>query len=184
MYKILRIAIWLLPLYIGYQLYYQMNVMYSLHHTYTNGEIVAATVEDFRIKQIAAQTNGFIVLDFTAADGTHVNQKLSLPVQMAAPLMSYGMLDVRYLASSSQDIVITATYDAHRNMVSVNIAILIISLTIVTLIAIWATKLANRRIASPDETVFVRIDVDTTNGASINVPNDLPVDLPVDSKNS
>ncbi|MCC5926211.1 MAG: hypothetical protein JJU41_06570 [Bacteroidetes bacterium] len=158
MYKILRLAIWLLPLYIGYQLGYQMNVLYSMHSTYTTGEIVTARVTDFRIKQIAAQTNGFIVLDFTTSDGTHVNQLLSLPVQMAAPLMNFGMLDVRYNPSNTQDIVITATYQIHRNMVVVNIAVLTLSFMAVVLIAVWATKLANRRIKQPEDPVFVRVD--------------------------
>lgn len=158
MYHILRWAIWLLPLYVGYQLAYQVNVMYSLHNTYTTGEIIAARVTDFRIKQIAAQTNGFIVLEFTDQAGNHENRLLSLPVQMAAPLMHFGMLDIRYKPSNSHDIVITATYQIHRNMVVVNIAVLTLSFLAVLMIAVWATRLANRRIVQPDDPVFVRVD--------------------------
>jgi hypothetical protein len=159
MYNVLRLVIWLLPLYVGYQLGYQINVLYSMHDTYSSGEIVTARVTDFRIKQIAAQTNGYIVLDFTAADGTHIDQLLSLPVQMAAPLMNYGLLDVRYKPSNSQDIVITATYGIHRNMVVVNISVLTLSFLAVFLIAVWATRLANKRIKQPNNPVFVRVDI-------------------------
>lgn len=158
MYRILRIAIWLLPLYLGYQLSYQVGVLTGLQDTYNTGEMVTATVEDFRIKQIAAQTNGYIVLDFTTADGTHINQLLSLPVQMAAPLMNSGALVVRYKPENKHDIVITATYAIHRNMVVVNIAVLTLSLFMVVLIAVWATRYANRKIARPETPVFVRVD--------------------------
>jgi hypothetical protein len=159
MYKILRIAIWLLPLYIGYQLGYQINVLFGMSATYTQGESILAKVEDFRIKQIAAQTNGYIVLDFITANGTHVNRLLSLPVQMAAPLMNFAIVDIKYLEGSTQEIVITATYDVHKNMIIVNIAVLTLSLMIVTMIAVWATRFANRKIQLPDEPVFTRVDI-------------------------
>jgi hypothetical protein len=160
MYKILRIAVWLLPLYIGYQLGYQVSVLSGMAKTYSEGESIMAQVEDFRIKQIAAQTNGYIVLDFRTSDGLHVNRLLSLPVQMAAPLMKSAIVDIRYLQGSANDIVITATYAVHKNMVIVNIAVLTLSLMVVTMIAAWATRHANRRILTPAEPVFTRIDLD------------------------
>jgi hypothetical protein len=159
MYKFLRIAIWLLPLYIGYQLGYQLTVLTGMAKTYNEGETIMATVEDFRIKQIAAQTNGYIVLDFRTSDGAQVNRLLSLPVQMAARLMNTAAVDIKYLEGSTHDIVITATYDVHKNMVIVNIAVLALSFMAVVMIAVWATRFANRKIQLPDDPVFTRIDL-------------------------
>jgi hypothetical protein len=166
MHKFLRILVWALPLWLGYQLFYQGTVLYGLQNTYNNGEIVSATVQDFRIKQIAAQTNGYIILDFMPSDGQHVHQKLSLPVQLAAPLMSLPVVDVRFLRSSPQPIVMTPVYRFHRNMVIVNMAVLLLSVMATTLVAIWATRWLTRKIASPDEPLFERIDTQSASQAS------------------
>jgi hypothetical protein len=157
-FKILRLAIWLLPLYLGYQAAYQVTVLTSMHKTYNTGESILAEVTDFRIKQIAAQTNGFVVLDFTSADGTHVNRLLSLPVQLAAPIQNYALIDIKYRAGASQEIVMTPTYRFHKNMVLVNIAVLSLSLLVTVLIALWATRLANAKIKDPVDETFTRVD--------------------------
>lgn len=159
LFKILRIAIWLLPLYLGYQLTHQIGVLVSMHFTYEQGEDIVANVTDFRIKQIAAQTNGYVVLDFTTSDGVHVNRRLSLPVQLAAPIQNYAAINIKYRSGASQEIVMTPTYKFHKNMVLVNIAVLFLSFFVVVLIAIWATKFANKRIRDPQEPVFTRVDV-------------------------
>ena len=156
MYRILRVAIWLLPLYLGYQLTYQIGVFTGLQDTYNTGEMVTATVEDFRIKQIAAQTNGYIVLDFTTADGTHVNQLLSLPVQMAAPPDGFRDLDCNVTSrKTNTNIVITATYAIHRNMVVVNMAVLTLSLFMVSAYSCVGNPTGEpKKIARPETPVF------------------------------
>lgn len=158
-FKILRWAIWLLPLYVTYQLVYQSQVLYSLQQTYNTGEMIVAKVEDFRIKQIAAQTNGFVVLSFTTAAGDSVNRRLSLPVQLAAPIQNMALINIRYRDGVSQEIVMTPTFKFHRNMVIMNIGVLFISLSITFLIARWATGFANKRIADPNEPQFLRVDL-------------------------
>lgn len=158
-FKILRWGIWLLPLYLSYQFVYQSQVLYSLHQTYTTGESIVASVEEFRIKQIASQTNGYVVLNFTTAEGKVVNRKLSLPVQLAAPIQNMALINIRYREGVNQEIVMTPNYRFHRNMVVVNIGILFLSTFITILIAIQATKYANKRITGSKDPRFLRVDV-------------------------
>jgi hypothetical protein len=158
-FKILRWAIWLLPLYLAYQLAFQSQVLHSLQQTYNTGEQIVATVEDFRIKQIASQTNGYVVLSFTTSTGETINRRLSLPVQLAAPIQNMALINIRYRSGVNQEIVMTPNYRFHRNMVIMNIGILVISTLITVLIAIWATSFANKKIKDPDEPKFQRVDV-------------------------
>lgn len=158
-YKILRWAIWLLPIYLTYQLVYQSQVLFSLQQTYNTGEQIVATVEDFRIKQIASQTNGYVVLNFTTADGENINRRLSLPVQLAAPIQNMALINIRYRHGVNQEIVMTPNYRFHRNMVIMNIGILVISALITVLISCKVTTFANKKIADPDEPQFQRVDV-------------------------
>lgn len=157
-YKILRVIIWALPLYLVYQTTYQGEVLVSMQKTFQEGEVISARVDDFRIKHIASQTNGYVVLDFTSGSGTHVNRRLSLPVQLAAPIQDMANINIRYREGASQEIVMIPTFKFHRNMVLVNIAVLLVSTLITFLIALWATKLSNRRIREPEEPNFVRVD--------------------------
>lgn len=172
MYKFLRVLVWILPVWLGYQLFYQGVVLYGLQQTYNNGEAVSATVQDFRIKQIAAQTNGYIILDFMPSDGQHVNQKLSLPVQLAAPLMSLPLVDIRFLRESPQPIVMTPVYRFHRNMVIVNMAVLVLSVLVTLAIAVWATRRIGRKLTSPSQPVFERTDLATASYGSSSSPNE------------
>ena len=158
-YKILKWAVWLLPLYLAYQLTYQTRVLISMQDTYENGESVIADVIDFRIKQIAAQTNGYVVLRFMAADGVTTEQRLSLPVQLAAPIQNSAKIHIRYLKDNFQNIVMTPTFQFHRNMVIVNIGVLTVSTLITFLIAVWGAGIARKRLTEPEVPNFVRTDL-------------------------
>ncbi|HAC15969.1 MAG TPA: hypothetical protein DCE78_08510 [Bacteroidetes bacterium] len=158
-YKILKWAVWLLPLYLAYQLTYQTRVLFSMQDTYENGESVIADVIDFRIKQIAAQTNGYVVLRFTTADGATTEQRLSLPVQLAAPIQNSAKINIRYIKDNFQNIVMTPTFRFHRNMVIVNIGVLTVSTLITFLIAIWGAGIARKRLVEPEVPNFVRTDL-------------------------
>lgn len=157
-FRILKWAIWLLPLYLTYQLGYQVNVFLSMQNTYNNGVDIIADVTDFRIKHIASQTNGYVDLQFTTPQGELIEQRLSLPVQLAAPIQNSAKINIKYLASSSQDIVMTPTFEFHKNMVIVNIGVLTLSVFITMLVALWGMKVANRRLEEPEVPNFIRTD--------------------------
>jgi hypothetical protein len=158
-YKILKWGIWLLPLYLTYQLTYQSRVLFSMQDTYENGESIIAEVIDFKIKQIAAQTNGYVVLRFSSSDGVLTEQKLSLPVQLAAPIQNSALINIKYMKGNFQNIVMTPTFRFHRNMVIVNIGVLIVSTLITIFIANWGSGIARKRLLDPEIPNFIRTDL-------------------------
>ena len=158
-YKILKWGIWLLPLYLTYQLTYQSRVLFSMQDTYENGESIIAEVIDFKIKQIAAQTNGYVVLRFSSSDGVLTEQKLSLPVQLAAPIQNSALINIKYMNGNFQNIVMTPTFRFHRNMVIVNIGVLIVSTLITIFIANWGSGIARKRLLDPEIPNFIRTDL-------------------------
>lgn len=161
-YKILKWAVWLIPLYLTYQMGYQASVLYSMHDTYNTGTDIIAEVTDFRIKHIASQTNGYVDLKFTTPEGELIEQRLSLPVQLAAPIQSSARIPIKYKASNSQDIVMSPTFRFHQNMVIVNIGVLALSVFVTLLIAIWGYRVSSRKLSDPDEPQFVRTDLQGT----------------------
>ena len=143
--------VWLLPIYFLFQGSYQVLVYYGLQNTYENGESYVADVIDFDIKQIGAQTNGYVVLRFdTDTDGT-VEEQLALPVQMAQAIMASELIPVRYQAASFSPVVIITTYELQRNVVRVNLAVSSFGLIVTLLVSLWASRFARRKIRDGDD---------------------------------
>lgn len=153
--------VWLLPLYFLFQGSYQVLVYNGLQNTYENGESYVAEVIDFDIKQIAAQTNGYVVLRFdTATDGT-VEEQLALPVQMAQAIMESELIPVRYLGASFSPIVIMTTYELQRNVVRVNLAVSAFGLIVGIAVSLWGSRYARRKIRDGDDDFEIeRVDSD------------------------
>lgn len=139
--------IWVIPAWLLFLLVHQGDVLIGLNKTFQNGTSYVAEVDEFRIKQIAAQTNGYIVVRFTPHEGYEVVQKLSQPIQNAAQLMASELLPIRYLPESSQPIVITTIYEFHRNMVRANLAILSIAFLVMFGISVLTTRFARKKLA-------------------------------------
>ncbi|MGM0588372.1 MAG: hypothetical protein ACQETE_08165 [Bacteroidota bacterium] len=161
-YKLIYL-IWLLPLYLLGLTAHQSAVYFGLESTYTHGDSYTATVSDFDIKQIAAQTNGYVVLKFTTQDGATIERKLSLPVQLASQIMEIQVIPIRYQKDSFQEIVMMPTYETHREMVLMNIGVMLLSLLITLGIAIMAHRYAHQKLKQgdhPQELQFERVDLD------------------------
>jgi len=151
--------IWLLPGYFLFHGSYQVLTYNGLSNTYVNGESYVASVIDFEIKQIAAQTNGYVVLRFDTAEGERVQEQLALPVQMAQVIMESELIPVRYNESSFNPIVIMPVYDLQRSVVSVNMAVSGIGLVVTIIVAGFVMRFANNRIKNgEDEFEIERID--------------------------
>lgn len=144
---------WLLPAYFLVMIGYQWQVLKGIDQTYESGENILATITDFDIKQIAAQTNGYVDLAFTPASGQPVQERLTLTVQMAASLVESEVLAIRYLANSFEPIVMTAAYTLHRKVVLSNIAMMAMGLAVTLGVAIAASLSALRSRRSPRETL-------------------------------
>lgn len=151
--------IWLLPVYFLFQSGYQVYTYFGIQVTYNEGESYVANVIDFDVKQIAAQTNGYVVLQFTPSSGETIEQQLSLPVQFAQVIMDSEVIPIRYKEDSAKPIVIIAIYDLQKQVVRVNIAVTLIGLVTTIIISFFASRYARRKIKTGDEKMEIeRID--------------------------
>jgi hypothetical protein len=162
-YKLLYLF-WLLPLYLLGLTLHQTAVYYGLQYTYENGESYTSTVTDFNIKQIAAQTNGYVVLKFTPASGETIERKLGIPVQLASQIMETEIIPIRYKKGAFEEIVMMPTYKTHLDLVLMNIGIAVLALLIGLGIAITAHRFASRKLAQKeDDTLNIeRVDIQPT----------------------
>ncbi|TVQ66741.1 MAG: hypothetical protein EA360_04425 [Balneolaceae bacterium] len=150
--------IWLLPAYFLFQAYYQISVYRGIHDTNLNGTSYIATVTDFDVKQIAAQTNGYVVLNFSTEDGKTVEEQLALPVQFAQVIMQSELIPVRYLESSFRPIVMTPVFELQKNVVRVNIAVTLFGFLATVTIAYFASAFSRKRIRDGEERLEVEWD--------------------------
>jgi len=151
--------IWLLPIYFFAQGGYQVLTYYGITNTFNHGESYISSVTDFDVKQIAAQTNGYVVLKFTTSEGLTVEEKLALPVQFAQIIMQSELIPIRYLENSFNPIVIMPVYELQQSVIKVNISVTSIGLIATLLVSFFASKFAIRRIREGEENLEIeRVD--------------------------
>jgi len=131
---------WLIPAWLLFLSFYQANVLSGMIQTQASGESLVAFVEDFDIKYIASQTNGYVVLRFKPTDEIERVDKLSLPVQVAAKIQNLAAIPILYKSDSSVPVVMVPTFRFQRSMMIVNLAIMAVSLLITGLIAWYFTR--------------------------------------------
>ena len=144
------LIVWLLPAYFLLQGSYQVLIYNGLNTTYNSGESYVAEVIDFDVKQIAAQTNGYVVIQFDKQDGEQLQERLALSVQMAQVIMQSELIPIRYHQESYSPVVMLPTYDLQRNVISVNMAVTGFGFLATLLVAIFATRFARRKIRDGD----------------------------------
>lgn len=153
-------CIWLLPAAFLFLCIHQAAVYYGITDTYKNGTSYTAEVVDFELKQIAAQTNGYIILRFENKEGTTIQQKLSLPVEMAGQLQEIRVIPIRYQPGAFQEIVLMPAYDTQKSLVWTNIAMAAVALLITLVIAYFTHRFASRKLHEGDQKLEIeRIDV-------------------------
>lgn len=137
-------VIWLLPAALAGLGIQQALVYYGIQNTQQNGQEYHAEVIEFQMKHMAAQSNGLIVLQFTPERGDPVVKKLSLPIQNAGMLMESETVDIKYLESSYQPVIILPTLWFHTKMVQINIGVLLLSLIVTVLVSVYTHRYANK----------------------------------------
>jgi hypothetical protein len=149
---------WILPVYMGFITLQQLTVHVGTIQTYEEGVSIAADVTDFDIKQIAAQSNGYVVINFPLPDGTMTEKKLSLSIQMAQEIIDTQVIPIRYLADSWQPIVMIPTYELQRSTSLLNGIIAFIGFVITLTAAFYAIRYARKqRSELPDQFEIERI---------------------------
>ena len=153
--------IWLLPAYFLFQFGYQIAIYQGVSSTYNNGDSYVANVVEFDVKQIAAQTNGYVILNFSTTEGNTVEQMLTLPVQMAQAIMESEVIPIRYKEDSFNPIVMMPTYELQKSVVKVNLGVTGIGLIVTLIVSVFASRYASRKIRFGDqELVIERVDSD------------------------
>jgi hypothetical protein len=151
--------VWLLPVYFLFQAGYQFAAFNGIQSTFDSGDSYVASVTDFDVKQIAAQTNGYVVLKFSIEDGTVIEERLALPVQMAQVIMDSELIPVRYLESSFNPIVMMPVYELQKNVIKVNLGVTGFGLVVTLIISFFASKFARTRIVDGEEILEIeRLD--------------------------
>ena len=151
--------IWLIPAYLLFLTVHQVFVYYGITETYENGNSYTARVIEFDIKQIAAQTNGYVILEFETSQGERVHRKLSLPVELAGIISDFRQIPVRYQKNALEEIVMMPTYDEHRRMVLSNAGMAFIGLVIALAVS-WIMQRYSRQKRREGETSYVIERVD------------------------
>lgn len=158
-YKFLYL-IWLLPGYLLFLSVHQALVFYSVVNTYDTGESYVAEVVDYDLKQIAAQTNGYVVLRFET-DQESYQQKLSLPVEMAGAIGKSEVIPIRYKKDAFVNIVMMPTYSTQKSLALTNLAMAAVGLLITLFIAFLVHRYTNKKVTGGDEQfVIQRLDSD------------------------
>lgn len=151
--------IWLLPAYFLFQSGYQVYTYLGIVSTYSDGTSYVAKVTDFDVKQIAAQTNGYVVLQFNTSEGETIERQLSLPVQFAQVIMDSEVIPIRYKEDSAKPIVMTPVFELQKKVIRVNIAVTCIGLIATIIVSLFASRYALRKIKDGDEKLEIeRVD--------------------------
>ena len=152
--------VWLLPGYLLFILIQQGMVYKGTIDTYEHGVSIAADVLDFDIKQIAAQSNGYVVITFQDPEGNIHKRKLSLSVQMAQRIIDTQVIPIRYQKDAFLEVVMIPTYELQKSTSLMNMGVAFIGILALGFASFLATRYASRKIRTGDEELIIeRIDI-------------------------
>ncbi len=151
--------IWLIPLWLGVLVTQQLMVYFGSEDTYENGQVLSAQVEELEVKQIAAQSNGYIVIRFTTNDGEEIRQKKTLSIQMAQKLLELSVVPVYYLEGGYPEVVMLPTYEIQRKTSFFNASVAFIGFLVMVAASVMVQRYSNQRSRETENTVIVeRVD--------------------------
>lgn len=144
---------WIAPAYLLFLVIQQGLVYQGAIDTYENGETYLAEVTDFDIKQIAAQSNGYVDIRFEA-EGETIERKLSLSVQMAQELMESSNIPIRYQPGAFQEIVLYPTFEIQKSTSLVNMSVAFLGLIVTVISGFLVNRYIRRKIADENDEKF------------------------------
>lgn len=144
---------WVVPAYLLFLVFQQGMVYKGAIDTYENGTTYLAEVTDFDIKQIAAQSNGYIDIKFEV-DGETIERRLSLSVQMAQELMESSNIPIRYQKGTMQEIVLYPTFNIQKSTSLFNMSVAFIGLVVTVISGFFLNKYIKRKVADANDGKF------------------------------
>lgn len=152
--------IWLLPAYLAFIIVQQGLVFTGTLDTYENGVSIAADVLEFEVKQIAAQSNGYVVISFVDPDGNQRERKLSLSIQMAQRVIDTQVIPIRYQAGKFQEIVMIPTYELQKSTSLSNMGVAFLGFAALAFFSFLCTRYANKKVLTGDHGLVIeRVDL-------------------------
>ncbi len=146
-------AYWLIPLWLLFLGVQQILVHRGAMDTYKNGDTYIAEITDFDLKQMGAQSNGYVDIRFEA-DGKVIQRRLSLSVQTAQKLMEAPNIPIRYQKGARQEIVLYPTYEIQRDTSFYNMTIAVLAMVITAILGLFVNRYVKRKSATPDDEKF------------------------------
>lgn len=140
MWRKFLLLLWLIPTYLVGLGIHQILTLNQLDEIFSKGQELDASIYDFDIKQIAAQTNGYVILSFMTPDGEQHRKKLALTVQIAAKFINKAIVPIRFLPNVGSEVVMEPTFSLQRKIILVNIVILFSSAVVLVFIVAMVSK--------------------------------------------
>lgn len=144
---------WIVPAYLLFLVFQQGMVYKGSIDTYENGTTYLAEVTDFDIKQIAAQSNGYVDIRFEV-DGEVIERKLSLSVQMAQELMESSNIPIRYQPGAFQEIVLYPTFEIQKSTSLVNMSVAFLGLVVTVITGFFVNRYIRRKVTDENDEKF------------------------------
>lgn len=144
---------WLVPAYLLFLVVQQGMVYRSAIDTYENGETYLAEVTDFDIKQIAAQSNGYIDIRFEV-EGEVKERRLSLSIQMAQELMESSTIPIRYQEGAFQEIVLYPTFRIQKSTSLFNMSVAFIGFVVTVIFGFLVNRYIRRKVLDKNDEKF------------------------------
>jgi hypothetical protein len=144
---------WLIPAYLLFLVIQQGLVYQSSIDTYENGTTYLAEVTDFDIKQIAAQSNGYVDIRFETETEV-IERRLSLSVQMAQELMKTNHIPLRYQKGAFQEIVLYPTFNIQKSTSLFNMSVAFIGLVVTVISGVFVNRYVGRKVADKNDEKF------------------------------
>lgn len=150
---------WCIPAYLLFLVVQQGLVYNGAINTYNNGESYLAEVMAFDVKQIAAQSNGYVDIKFTTNEGETINHRLSLSIQMAQYLLESQFIPIRYQKGAFLEIVMIPTYDLQKSTSLFNLAVALLGFIATVIFGTIIHRYAGKKLKTGDEEIIIeRID--------------------------
>ena len=141
---------WLIPAYLLFLVIQQGFVYKGATTTFNEGDRYTAEVLDIQVKQIAAQSNGFIIISFETESGQIIERKMTLSIQMSQQVMESPTVKLSYKKGAYPEIVLHPTYELQVKTSLFNASVAFLGLIVTMIAGVRVQKYINRK--SADET--------------------------------
>lgn len=136
---------WLIPSFLLFLVIQQFSVYSGAKTTYESGDVYEAQIIDFDMKQIAAQSNGYVVIEFTTNSGQKIERRMTLSIQMGQQVMQSSVLALSYKKDAYPEIVLHATYALQVKTSLFNAGVAFIGLIVTLIAGVYVQKFSNRK---------------------------------------